>query len=98
MAAVYILHSISVNRFYIGSCKDLGIRLVQHQNNVFENSYTRRASDWELFYSLEGLEYEVARKVERHIKRMKSSVYIKNLKKYPEISKKLIVIYSESEK
>ena len=95
MAAVYILQSLSKNRFYIGSCLDLEVRLLQHKNNFYANSYTRRADDWKLFFSLEDLEYEAARKIESHIKRMKSAVYIRNLKIYPEISKKLILLYSE---
>ncbi len=95
MAAVYILQSQSINRFYIGSCLDIEVRLIQHKNNFYANSYTRRANDWKLFFSLEDLEYETARKIESHIKKMKSAVYIRNLKTYPEISKKLILLYSE---
>ena len=95
MAAVYILQSLSKNRFYIGSCLNLKVRLLQHKNNFYSNSYTRRADDWKLFFSLDNLEYESARKIERHIKNMKSAVYIKNLKIYPEMSEKLILKYSK---
>ena len=48
------------------------------------------SSDWTLFYSLEVNNNTIARKIEAHIKKMKSKVYINNLKNYPEISEKLI--------
>ena len=94
MATVYILFSDSIDQFYIGSCKDLKLRLEQHKQNYFTIGFTKRATDWKVYFSIEGLEYQQARKIERHIKNMKSKTYIKNLKKYPEISIKLKEIYS----
>ena len=44
-------------------------------------------------YSIEQLQYEIARKTEAHIKRMKSRKYIENLKLYPEMMEKLILKY-----
>jgi putative endonuclease len=93
MATVYIIYAPSINRFYIGSCQDLNLRLNQHLNNTFNNSYTKRANDWELFFKITNLEYQQARKIEIHIKKMKSKVYILNLKRYPNISLKLIQKY-----
>jgi len=52
MAVVYILFSKSINKYYIGSCLNLKQRLLEHSNKVFDRSYTKRASDWELFYSI----------------------------------------------
>ncbi|MCF6182901.1 GIY-YIG nuclease family protein [Lutibacter sp.] len=49
MAYVYILHSISSNYYYTGSCKDLTSRLSEHHAHGYTNSFTTRASDWELF-------------------------------------------------
>jgi putative endonuclease len=63
-------------------------------DKVFENSFTSLAIDWELFYSLDDLNYEQARGIEDHIKKMKSKKYILNLKKYPEISEKLKMQYT----
>jgi putative endonuclease len=37
---------------------------------------------------------EQAHKIENHIKKMKSKKYIENLKKYPEISLRLLQKYS----
>ena len=94
MATVYILFSDSINQFYIGSCKDLKIRLKQHKQNYFSFGFTKRAKDWKIYFQINNLEYQQARKIERHIKNMKSKTYIENLKKYSEISEKLILKYS----
>ena len=90
MAAVYILFSPKLNKFYVGSCLDLDQRLLDHKNKIYQNSYTTLADDWQLYYSIEELDGTVARKIETYIKAMKSKTYIKNLKKYPEMTIKLI--------
>jgi len=94
MAFVYILYSNTLNRYYIGSCLDLEERIKEHLEEKYSNSFTRLASDWELFLSISELEYIQARKVENHIKRMKSRLYIENLKKYPELIEKLALRYN----
>ncbi len=93
MATVYILYSNRKNIFYIGSCLDLETRLKEHLNKQFNKSYTARADDWLIFLKIDNLAYEQARKIEQHIKKMKSKKYILNLKKYPEIIEKLIIKY-----
>ena len=93
MASVYILYSTKLDRFYIGSCKDLSYRLGQHLNKEFKDSFTASAEDWELHFSVDGLEYQQARRIESHLKKMKSKAYIQNLKKYPEIMERLKVKY-----
>ena len=85
MASVYILHSKKLNRFYIGSCKDLSYRFDQHLNKEFKESFTAKAEDWELYLSIDELIYHQARLIEAHLKKLKSKTYIKNLSKYPEI-------------
>jgi len=89
MAIVYILFSNRLDRFYIGSCKDLSERLTQHSNKMFVSSFTAEADDWELYFSITDLGYKQARLIELHIKRMKSTKYIKDLIKYPQIIEKL---------
>ena len=89
MASVYILYSKSIERFYTGSCIDLLDRLEQHKNKVYEKIYTAKADDWELFFSIDDLEYKQARLIEAHIKKMKKNIYLQNLKKYPEMVEKL---------
>ena len=93
MAYVYILFSKKINAFYIGSCKDLKERLKQHNDHSFNKSFTKRANDWIVFYSIDNIEYQTARKIEKHIKNMKSRKYIINLIKYPEITLKLMDKY-----
>ena len=89
MATVYILYSLDIDKFYIGSCNNLNERLQEHQNNSYKTGFTNRANDWEIFLEINELNYRQARKIESHIKRMKSKKYIKNLKQYAEIIAKL---------
>ncbi|MFM2018820.1 MAG: hypothetical protein RL007_2476 [Bacteroidota bacterium] len=93
MAAVYILHSKTADEFYTGSSKDPDQRFEYHLIKEFPSSYTAKYDDWELFFKIDNLDIGVARKIEAHIKKMKSKVYIRNLAKYPEMSKKLIARY-----
>lgn len=93
MAAVYILYSSSLDQYYIGSCKELSDRVKQHLSMQIPGAFTAKAEDWVLFFSIKELKYEQARLIERHIKKMKSRIYIENLKKYPELSEKLVAKY-----
>jgi len=93
MATVYILYSKFIDKYYIGSCKDFSVRYEEHLYKVNSNSFTSRADDWTLFYKIDNLEYQQSRKIEQHIKKMKSRVFIENLSKYPQISIKLIQKY-----
>ena len=94
MADVYILYSKTLHSHYIGSCKNLKNRLIEHINGTFENSFTSKAKDWVLILKIENLGYQQSRDIEKHIKRMKSKIFIENLKKYPELIKKLTTRYS----
>ena len=85
MAFVYILYSVDLDKFYIGSCLNLSERLEQHTNKRFKDAYTVVANDWKLYLSVDGLSYKQARRIEAHIKKMKSKTYIKNLIVHPEI-------------
>ena len=94
MASVYILFSKTGDCFYVGSCRDLTKRVEQHIAKKYKNSFTTKYSDWETYFSIDNLKYTQARKIETHIKKMKSKTYIQNLKKYPEISERLVEKYS----
>ena len=78
-----------MDTYYTGSCLDLEKRLIQHKDKEFSSSFTSKADDWKLFLKIDELEYNQARKIEAHIKKMKSKEYIKNLVKYPDIVKRL---------
>ncbi len=90
---VYILYSKVLDKYYIGSTKNLAVRLDFHLSKKFSLSFTTKADDWEIFHTIETEDITIAIKIERHIKKMKSRLYINNLKKYPDISKKLIKKY-----
>lgn len=94
LAAVYILHSKKLDRFYIGSCLDFQFRFEAHLNKVYPRGFTTNSDDWQLFYLCENLSYSQARSIEVHIKKMKSKVYIQNIVKYPDIIIKLKDRYS----
>jgi len=94
LASVYILSSQKLKKFYIGSCFDLELRLTEHKNNKYVDSFTTLANDWELFLEMSNLEGVIARKIEKHIKSMKSKSYIENLKRFPEMRSKLISRFS----
>ncbi|MEN2398314.1 GIY-YIG nuclease family protein [Flavobacterium sp. MC2016-06] len=87
---VYILHSEKLNRYYIGYTSNFDLRLEFHKNAP-PNKYTANAEDWTLFFNLICNTKAQALSIEKHIKNMKSKVYVENLIKYPEISQKLLI-------
>ncbi|QDP84323.1 GIY-YIG nuclease family protein [Chryseobacterium sp. SNU WT5] len=87
---VYILILNSSKSFYIGETEDMEQRLVQHNAHFFKNSYTQKHSDWEIYHLIHCENRTQARKIEHHIKKMKSRKYIENLKQYPEITVRLL--------
>ncbi|WP_026451242.1 GIY-YIG nuclease family protein [Aequorivita capsosiphonis] len=89
---VYILHSDKLSRFYTGYSSDFDIRSVFHENSE-SRKFTYNAADWVLFLKIDCQSQKQAIGIENHIKRMKSSVYIRNLKKYSEMVEKLLDKY-----
>ncbi|KAF0131183.1 MAG: hypothetical protein FD155_847 [Bacteroidetes bacterium] len=88
----YILYSEKLGKFYVGACReDLSGRIAHHNTHYYGNHrFTAAATDWELFLSITVATYAHAIRLERLIKSMKSSKYIQNLKKYPELVEKII--------
>ncbi|MBU2949823.1 GIY-YIG nuclease family protein [Tamlana agarivorans] len=89
MNFVYILYSISIDKYYVGETLDIQERIKQHNSGFYDSAYTKQTSDWVLYYSISCEDRVLARKIETHIKKMKSKTYIQNLKKYSEITEKL---------
>ncbi len=89
----YVLYSRKLTRFYTGETADLDTRMDFHANST-ANKFTGKANDWILFLKIECASKKQAMDIEAHIKRMKSSTYIKNLKKYPEMVTKLLISYN----
>ena len=72
---------------------NLNNRLDFHLNRTESRKFTAKANDWKLFISIDKLSKNQALNIEKHIKKMKSKIYIQNLLKYPEIIEKIILKY-----
>ena len=95
-ASFYIIYSPSLNSFYTGFTKtSVFDRLKRHNEKYYENKYTAKACDWEIFLSKECISEQHAKAIEAHIKRMKSKTYILNLKRYPNMIIELLNKYSD---
>ena len=96
MICCYILFSKTMNCNYIGICHDdLVERIRKHNTHEYgEHRFTAKATDWTLILTIECVTISQARKIELHIKKMKSATYITNLCRYPEMVEKLKVRYA----
>jgi putative endonuclease len=92
MDCVYVLFSEKLNRFYIGYTSDFDLRLEFHLN-ADKRKFTYNANDWVLFLKIDCENKKQALAIEKHIKKMKSKIYIQNMMKYPEIIQKLLQKY-----
>jgi putative endonuclease len=88
----YIIHSKKLDKFYVGETSDFEQRIKFHNSGFSE--FTSKANDWQIYLLISCKDREIARKLEKHIKSMKSKRYIQNLLKYPEIIEKLQAKYS----
>ncbi|MFZ1751478.1 MAG: GIY-YIG nuclease family protein [Saprospiraceae bacterium] len=91
MSFCYILFSKKLDKFYSGATNDsVELRLEKHKTNFFGNEkFTAKADDWEVFLIIPALDFPHATRIEAHIKKMKSKVYIQNLAAYEELRSKL---------
>ncbi len=97
MSYCYILFSKKLNKFYTGFTQNSVVdRLEKHNSNAYGKHFTSIANDWEIFLSIKCDTNSQAVKIEKHIKAMKSTTYIKNLSKYPEIIEKLLLKYKDT--
>jgi len=97
MYYVYVLYSEKLERFYTGSTHNVALRLERHNSDYYDDKWTAKGKPWGLFLEVECGSRSQAESIERHIKRMKSKQYIRNLAKYPEITEKLKAKYSVGE-
>jgi putative endonuclease len=74
MFNVYILYSVTLDRFYVGQTDDLDKRLVSHLSGI--SRYTAIAKDWQLVYKEQFNSRTEAIHRENEIKRKKSRKYI----------------------
>ena len=90
---VYIIKSEAADKFYIGESEDPETRVKQHNSGHFKGGSTSMSRDWKLYLSISCGNRIVARRIEKHIKSMKSTKYIRNLFQYNEMVEKLIAKY-----
>ncbi len=74
---VYILFSLKLNKYYVGSTTDLQRRLVEH--NRGKEKFTKNGVPWQLVYSEVFEQIAAARKRELEIKKKKSRNYIESI-------------------
>jgi len=87
---------VGIDRFYVGqTALPPEQRLEEHNTARNENSFTTRGIPWTLFLTIVCDGRGHAEEVERHIKRMKSKAYIRNLKQYSEMRQKLLNRFRE---
>ncbi|WP_245558418.1 GIY-YIG nuclease family protein, partial [Fulvivirga imtechensis] len=71
---VYIIYSVTKDRYYIGQCEDLDKRISDHCNS--RSGYTKGVSDWELKWSKTFVTRSEALQAERFLKKKKSRKYL----------------------
>ena len=85
MYLVYIIYSQKLSRHYVGTTDNVEQRLIEHNSVLYQNSFTSRGIPWELKWKTKLLISEVAYKLERLIKAMKSKKFIEKLIIQPQI-------------
>ena len=74
---VYIIHSSSLDQYYIGHSENLQDRLFRHNNSG--SKATKKTNDWKLVYTEIFQSKSQAYQREIHIKNKKSRKYIESL-------------------
>jgi putative endonuclease len=76
-ACCYILYSLKLDKYYVGSTSDIIRRLEEH--NRGKEKYTRTGLPWNLVYQETFNELHAARSREAYIKKQKSRKFIETL-------------------
>ncbi|PIQ07525.1 MAG: excinuclease ABC subunit C [Ignavibacteriales bacterium CG18_big_fil_WC_8_21_14_2_50_31_20] len=74
---LYILQSISSDKFYTGISKEPSLRLIYHNN--LEKGFTARYRPWNIVFTKEFPSKEDAAFAERKIKKWKSKIMIRKV-------------------
>ena len=91
--SVYIVYSKKLDKHYIGFTENLIQRLDFHLNDTQSRKFTYKVDDWELIFTIECETKHQGLSIEKHIKSMKSRIYIQNLIRYSEMKFKLLEKY-----
>lgn len=76
MHFVYIILSLKTKQFYVGETYEFNQRLEYHNDLSKNKGSTKTGIPWQLYHLITCVNKPQALKVERHIKNMKSRVYI----------------------
>ena len=90
MHYVYIIFSVSVQKFYVGETENISERIIKHNTKAYSSAFTSQSNDWSIQTTIECESRTQALQIEKHIKSMKSKVYLENLVKYLEMREKLL--------
>ena len=74
MFTVYILYSVTLDRYYVGYSENFQNRIMQHNSGI--SGFTSKSDDWVLKYQEQFPTRETAMKREKEIKNKKSRKYI----------------------
>ncbi len=85
MHYLYIIYSKTADKFYIGETQNLEERLQKHNEHLYNNSFTKIASDWKLVLQFNCINRDNALFLEQFIKRMKSRKFIEKIIAQPNI-------------
>ena len=77
MYQTYLLYSDIHNRYYVGHCEDMSLRLERHNNKQVPS--TKPYIPWVLVYTETYATRQEANSRELYIKRMKSRLFMKSL-------------------
>ncbi|WP_394907444.1 GIY-YIG nuclease family protein [uncultured Mesonia sp.] len=87
---LYIIHSATLNKFYVGETLDVQNRLKMYNENSFNKSFTKAADDWKLALAFKCRNKNHALYLENFIKRMKSKKFILKIIDQPDILNDII--------
>ena len=90
---VYILHSEKLDKFYVGTTTDVEKRIHEHNTAFYKDSFSVRGIPWTLFQSIVCESSSQAYAIERFIKKMKSSTFIRKLKDDQEVVNSILEKY-----
>jgi len=74
---LYILHSASIDRYYVGISHDPKQRL--HYHNTAKTGWTKRGRPWRLVFKQKIGTKEAALRIERFVKAQKSQQFIQRI-------------------
>ncbi|WP_299435284.1 GIY-YIG nuclease family protein [uncultured Maribacter sp.] len=85
MHYLYIIYSATLDKYYTGESTKPLVRLEQHNSHYFKKGFTNAANDWKIVLTKKCNSKTDAIYLEKFIKRMKSSKFIKKIILNPKI-------------